>query len=68
MIADPNLPPADLIDRQAGSLFTESQLNASAKPLGVPELVKKITLDERIIREEQRKVIEIIQRYKNRKL
>ena len=62
LIADPNLQPADLIDRQAGSLFTESQLNASAKPLGVPELVKKITLDERIIREEQRKVIEIIQK------
>lgn len=59
LIYDPNLPPSELIGRQSDSLLADS---IPVKSLNIHELFKRITLGERLIREEQTRVVELTQK------
>lgn len=64
LISNPNLPPAELIGRQPGSLLSDDTPDVLAKDFSITELIKKISLGEHIIREEQNKVTQIHQKVK----
>jgi hypothetical protein len=64
LISDPNLPSSELIGRQVGSLLTGFAPGVPAKSPSIPELVKKVTLGEQLLRQEQRKVTELTQKIK----
>ena len=64
LISNPNLPPAELTGRQPGRLPSDDNPDVLAKDLSITELIKKISLGEHIIREEQNKVTQIHQKVK----
>lgn len=64
LISNPNLPAAELIDRQTGSLSANYSPSVVTKDVGIPELIKKVSFGEHLIREEQIKVTEIHEKIK----
>jgi len=64
LISNPNLPAAELIDRQSGSLSANYSPSVATKDVSIPELIKKISFGEHLIREEQIKVTEIHEKIK----
>jgi hypothetical protein len=62
LIYDPNLPPSELIGKQTGSILTDSTLSSSVDAVSIRELVEKLTLGEKAIKEEQSRVTELTQK------